>query len=238
MDAPFPEGMLREIEEVLRLTKKQKPGKDLYPEVFNFSCVMPLQRKNELKQMMATARKVNPKVIMEIGADKGGGLFHWVKCFSPERVVACEIRGTPYSELFEKAFPEIDFLWLPESSYDPVVVQKVNHWLGLDAFDCVFIDGDKANFMADFNAYKHMVKKGGIAFMHDIQDDAPGTAFEQAKTDPAVLLASTIIDISEGTEAKQRENEGLPSTGCYENWLRIWGGRSCGVGVLYLDATK
>lgn len=238
MDAPFPEGMLFEIEHMLVRTKNLKPGKDLYEEVFDYSCVMPLQRKNELKQMMATARKLNPSVIMEIGADKSGGLFHWCKCLSPKRVVACEIRGTPYSELFEEAFPQIDFLWLPESSYDPAVVQKVNHWLEMDSFDCIFIDGDKANFIADFNAYKVMVRAGGIVFMHDIKDESPGAAFEQAKNDPTVFIAETIINIDESKAMKLREAAGVDSDGCYEDWLRVWEGRSCGVGVLHIDAMK
>ena len=53
--------------------------------------------------MLAIANKYSPTTIYEIGADKGGGLYHWcMSCPTVKHVIACEIRGLPYKELFEK----------------------------------------------------------------------------------------------------------------------------------------
>ena len=171
---PLPENLNQFWEEFFKSEDTRKPGEDIYHDVFDSPSLFPLQRRKETVRMMRTARKVAPTVVYEIGADKGGGLYHWCKCFPTlKRVIACEVRGTPYCDLFEKAFPHIDFLLIPASSYADSSVSAVAGWLGRDRINCLFIDGDKSGFLKDFDVYRPYVTSPGIIFMHDFRDEGP-----------------------------------------------------------------
>ena len=234
MDGPFPEGMMASIEQFLSTDAERKRGDDLYPEVFTTPSFFPLQRKRELAQMIQEARKISPRVVYEIGADKGGGLYHWIKCLpTVQRVIACEIRGTPYSALFEKAFPEIDFLWTPDPSYTPKTIKKVMNWLGNDRLDCLFIDGDKSGFLLDYYAYESMLNRPCKVFMHDVTDAPPKEAFIEARERGSSW--KIISDTTDSKEAMAREMNGVPVSDAYEGWLRHWKGRSCTVGVINFE---
>lgn len=227
-DDPFPDGMVEEIEAFLE-ADTAPPGQDLYDAVFATATMFPLQRKAEMRRMMHLARQGMPRVVFEIGTDKAGSLFHWCKCLpTVTRVIACEIRGVPYAEAFTAAFPEIDFLWLPQSSFDPETVNGVEDWLDGDLIDRLFLDGDKSFFLADFDAYLPLMAYDGIVFLHDITDPTPGDAFEEIKK--RGFRTQTIIDRDEWREVEQR---GGPRT-AHEHWLKTWCGKSCGVGVVYV----
>ncbi len=237
LDGPFPPGMVAEIERFLTTEAQRPAGQDLYPEVFGTATFFPLQRQAELVRMMQLARSLNPRVVMEIGADKGGGLYHWCKCLpSVERVIACEIRGTPYADAFSKAFPHLDFLWLPQSSYATETVQRVRKWLGGDPYDgsdtidCLFIDGDKSYFDLDFYTYRPLLSRKALVFFHDILDPEPYKGFEKARR---VYEWMQIIDRRDAVAALEREGKGLSIANAHEGWLRHWKGASCGVGVLF-----
>lgn len=243
MDADFPPGMVAEIESFLSREASREPGHDIYDDVFLTAHMFPLQRQQELIQMIRLARSVEPRVVMEIGADKSGGFYHWIKCLPTVKgLIACEIRGTPYSKQFEKAFPDHDFLWLPGSSTDPAHVQWVNEFLDDNEFgrassiDVLFIDGDKGGTMADFNAYRHFMNEAGVVFIHDVSE--PGhprdTFVELGKT----YRTQLIHDISDTSKALARQAKGLPPSCAHEGWLRHWKGRSCGVGVVFMTKAK
>lgn len=237
MDSDFPQQMIPSIQEFFESEDAREPGLDLYEDVFNNPYFFPLQRKAELAKMVQTARKVNPRTIMEIGADKGGGLYHWCKCFPEvERVIACEIRGTPYSELFEEHFPQIEFLWLPCSSYDPKTLNRVYHWLGSDPgkIDVCFCDGEKAWFQKDIDGYLQFMSPNGVMFLHDVTDpEGPPEAFEYAKS--LGYRTELILDKSDTAESLRRAVDGKAAENAYEAWLRHWAGTSCGVGVVWMN---
>lgn len=233
MDVDFPEGMMADIEKFMTEVHSGLPiGEDIYHAVFATKHFFPLQRQAELKEMMAHARKSYPKTVMEIGADKGGGLYHWCQGLpSLERVIACEIRGLPYAQLFERAFPHIQFLWLPVSSYRTDTIETVHRWLCGQPIDILFIDGDKAKFEADFFGYLPYMSAVGTIFMHDITDTpGPGDAFRNIKK--LGYRCRAIANTTDSLSAMSRENEGIPSSGPHEDWLRYWKGKSCGVGVI------
>lgn len=232
MDDPLPKGLVEHIEKFFRQEHTRPPGRDIYPGIFASDLMFPLQRQQELVRMIQTARTINPTTIYEIGTDKGGGLYHWCKCFPDvKRIIACEIRGTPFSELFEQAFPHVEFLWLPVSSYDVEVVRRVKQWLGENTIDVLFIDGDKSMFQLDFTCYQPLMSKPGIVFMHDIQDPAPKEAFEAVYSKG--YRTETIIDKSDTDIALGQEQAGLACSSSHEQWLRHWKGKSCGVGVIH-----
>lgn len=235
MDEPFPSGMVECIEQFLADDGKRPSGLDVYDDVFSSPLFFPLQRQRELATMMRIARSKSPKTVFEIGADKGGGIYHWVKCLpTVEQVIACEIRGTPYASAFDDAFPTVDFLWLDKSSYAAETVSRVDSWLRGDLIDVLFIDGDKSHFLHDFYTYLPFMSPDGIVFMHDIQDEAPFAAFLDSRTHPRVAKWEMIVDVQDSAEAVAREQAGIPPTSAHESWLRHWCGASCGVGVHYL----
>lgn len=233
MDSPFPPGMMPCIEEFFSRDSSRCLGKLIYLEVFDTELFFPLQRMRELVRMMEKAKTIKPKVVFEIGADKGGGLYHWIKCQpTVEKVIACEIRGLPYKRLFEQNFPWIKFLWLESSSYDSDTVTTVQQWLGESKIDCLFIDGDKTKFLDDFDTYLPFMNSPSFVFLHDIQDREPRRAF--AKIQEAGYDTSEILDTSEAEEAMVRAVRNIPPKNPYEAWLRHWKGTSCGVGCVFL----
>jgi len=234
-DAPLPVELCEDYEKLFATEQQRPAGQDVYEAIFDDSLLFPLQRRREMAFMMQRARSVSPGVVFEIGADKGGGLYHWCKSLpTVQRVIACEIRGTPYANLFEQAFPHIDFLWLPESSYARAAIRKVRNWLGPDKIDCLFIDGNKRAFDRDFQAYLPMLSRDGIVFMHDIQDHAPRRGYDVVISNG--YAHDEHIDISESLESVEREKQGIPAQNAHEQWLRHWHGQSAGVGIIYLNS--
>jgi hypothetical protein len=230
-DPPLPDGLVDQWKRFFE--DDLPPGQDSYDRIFSDGMLFPLQRRREMEYMMKTARRYSPRVVFEIGADKGGGLYHW--CASLEtvtHVIACEIRGTPYCNLFEEAFPDIDFLWLPQSSFDPATVSCVSRWLGGLKIDCLFLDGLKSEFDRDFNCYRPMLANPSVTFVHDIQDKAPGYGYWKiCQVEPHHF---EFIDTSESKEALDAQAAGVNAASAHEGWLRHWGGRSCGVGTVFI----
>jgi hypothetical protein len=235
MDAPFPEGMMDDIRAFFKAEAGTPRGDDLYPAVFDTRYFFPLQRQAELAWMMRKARQCEPKVVYEIGADKGGGFYHWVKCLPTVRAAAaCEIRGLPYAPEFAAAFPDVDFFWQPGSSFDRANVNGLKNWLDGRKIDCLFIDGCKANFLTDFEAHLDLMADGGVVFMHDVNDRPPFEAFKAVQRKYA-FNCERYIDVSDYEAAAAREAAGTPCAGNHEGWLRYWRGASCGVGAIYLS---
>lgn len=233
MDAAFPKELAEDTRKFFANDGLRPGGLDVYEDVFDKAgCMYPLQRKRETARMMQIARSINPITVYEIGADKGGGFYHWCKSLlSVRRAIACEFRGTPYDIEFMRAFPEISFLFLPCSSYDQRTVDRVGAWLHGTKIDCLFIDGDKSHFKTDFYCYLQYMNPGGLVFVHDIRDDGPRDAWRHIKQN---FKTDEVIDISESLEAADREAAGIASISEHENWLRHWKGASAGFGVVYL----
>src|SRR5260370_4498833 len=226
MDGPLPEGLSEAWEEFL-LQKRT------ISDLFAHPLLFPLQRPREMIEMLHIAKEVEPRVLMDIGSDKGGGLWAWLK-FLPtlQAVIACEIRGLPYAEQFEKAFSHIKFLWMPHSSYEPSstwLVQELlrSYMLNCNGIDVLFIDGDKSWFHKDFKAYKPMMQVDGVVIMHDIQDPSPPCAFEMCRSQGK--SSHIFINTEDYQSVSQREAKTE-----HESWLKIWKGTSCGLGVIHL----
>lgn len=233
MDDNFPEGMLADIEKYMSVDYLRKPGADIYPGVFETNHFFPLQRQRELSEMIRVAKAIQPKVVMEIGADKGGGFYHWIKCIpSIEVAIACEIRGTPYTDLFSKNFPDKRFIWAECSSRHACCKPMIESALEGRRIDVLFLDGDKSFYGLDFETYLPLMNPNGIVFMHDIRDCQP--IRDDFNRLCSVYRHREIIDVLDAEHALERRRAGLPALNPHENWLRHWAGRSCGVGVLWL----
>lgn len=211
-------------------------GLDLYDDVFHSRAMFPLQRKKETAAMVAKARSISPQVVMEIGSDKGGGFYHWIKGIpTVNTAIANDVRGCPFQQQFKKHFPEVDFHFLEGSSRDAGLLNGLRSLLGDRKIDVLFIDGDKSKFYQDFVAYLPIMKTGGIVFMHDIQVSEPGAAFAKVG---GQFRTERIIDTSEAAAIREKYgpkwSREISYENSYESWLHIWQASSCGVGVIYV----
>lgn len=220
MDEPFPSGMVEEIRRVLAL--KLPPGRLVYDEVINSPLMFPLQRRSEMLAMLSMVSCREPKTVFEIGADKGGSLYHWCQIPSVKNVAACEIRGTPYAGAFEEAFPDKNFFWMPFGSEKGFDGLAKTGW----KIDVLFIDGDKGRFYEDFELYLPLMSETGVVLFHDVQDTGgPRDAWIKARKgrlDHEYLYRHDYRKIVE------------PKT-AHDQWLLHWAGRSCGVGVVFME---
>ena len=230
MDAAFPRELVSCIEQFLEHDDQRPSGENFYQEVFDSELFFPLQRQRELAAMIQIARKINPRIIMEIGADKGGSIYHWAKCIQTvHTIIACEIRGFPYAKAFEKAFRGIQFIWEDQHSFSQLTANRIRRKIFDQPIDVLFIDGDKLRFEDDFNRYLPLMRKDGIVFMHDIQDKVPREAYDRVCA--RGYRHEEIIDTRDSQIAMDSKE---PFFTPHESWLRLWNGKSAGVGVIFL----
>lgn len=228
----WPEGYLDSVVDFLSGDKDRESGRDVADEALYSNWLFPLQRRAELIKMMRVARKTNPQVVCEIGADKGAGVYQWLKCLPTiKKMIAIEPRGLPYLDKLEETFEGVSFLGISASSHTHSSISKVYHYLGDTKIDVLFIDGDKSAFNKDFDLYSPLVRSGGVIFLHDInQKGNPRDTFESIKKKG--YRTEEIIDIS---DYEQFRDSKKPISCPYEGWLLHWQGKSCGVGVIYVD---
>lgn len=228
-----PDWTLRKWRRFLLSEGTREKGGDSYDDVFR-SALFPLQRRRELNQVMRLVRPRAPRVVCEIGASRGGSIYHWIKCLpSVSRMIAAEVGPIPYKELFEHAFPEIDFRWLERGSRHKVDLERLRPWLGRDTIDVLFVDGQKGAYRKDFALYLPLMAQDGIVLFHDVNGPAgrPTTkAFREIAR--RGYKSETIVDTSEVRDCKGRED-----LTAYEKWVKHWNGESGGVGVIYLERT-
>jgi len=233
MEEPVPEWLVPLWRDFFTTEYLRPPGRLVYPEIYDHPTLFPLQRKREAAAMLELAQAIKPRVVMEIGTDKGGSFYHWCKIPTVTTAIGIEIRGLPWASVFGQGFPDIDFVWSLQSSYAHDTVRAIRRLLPTGALiDVLFLDGDKANFHTDFYAYYPLVRPGGLIFMHDVNPDSPDPG------PPAVyqMLSEThpstmILDTTEYDAVAVREAAGVPPATAYEGWLRHWKRTSCGVGV-------
>lgn len=232
-DLPFPPEMRSDWEAFFKYTHPNiiRDGySHLYREFFTGN-LCPLQYRDELAEMMATARKFYPSVVMEIGCDRCSGFYHWCTLPNVNKVIGSEIRGTPFSDLFEKNFPDIDFCWVGDSRKQEEL-DKIEAFLDGDRIDILFIDGDKCFYREDFETYLPVMNPNGIVFMHDVVEGYPKEAFDRlGKTYYTRLIRNS-------SAYAYFHALGRPPQTAYEEWLNTWKGGSCGVGVIYLSDEK
>jgi len=240
-DGPLPSNLVEQWQRFFVECLQRPLMMDRSTRVFETD-LFPLQRKKELVKMLNLADQIEPKTVMSIGCDKGGELYHWCQFIpSVERIIACEVRGTPYASLFETTFPKIKFLWLARSSLEQSTKSEVRRFL-MEAIlpsgevlgsriDVLFIDGDKSFFFEDFLTWLPMMSPRGIVFMHDITDQAPGEAYRKIQRGEAGRDFATfdLLDSTESMAFLSKE----PANG-HEQWLKHWAGRSCGVGCILM----
>lgn len=240
MDEPMPVWARERWEDFL--ANKANPydtDDDIHRELFD-SDLCPLQRARELSLMLSLVREEvkSPVAIMEIGTDKCSTFYHWLRAFkhSLKKAIGVEIRGVPVKGLFERAFPQIQFLWIEGSSYSPETVQRVTEFMGDDRLDFLFLDGDKNNFLTDFNCYRPLLSSRALVAFHDVFDNGSPMQRDFQRAVKDYTSYGAIIDNQECDRVKaalvcgREPSESFPPA--YLDFLKIWSYTSCGYGYI------
>jgi cephalosporin hydroxylase len=153
----------------------------------------PWQIRSELEQLARMVSELRPQTLVEIGTARGGTLFVWARLADPSAtIISVDLPGG----LFGGQYP----LWL-ESLYHRFALQDqtihliradshkretaeyVRHVLSGRSIDFLFIDGDHAydGVRLDFELYSPLVRRGGIAALHDVVEGRDASGCEVPK---------------------------------------------------------
>lgn len=148
------------------------------------------QMKTEFEEVLKEYDKLNPRTIVEIGIQRGGTLYQWMKHAEPgAKIIAVDKfdTGSPiyeWADKFEHELHLIRGVSQSEKTYDEVTKYANG------GIDFLFIDGDHATEMVklDYEMYAPLVRKGGVIVMHDIA--------RSLKDDQKVYLFWETLDVN------------------------------------------
>lgn len=120
------------------------------------------QDKVELIHFLYLLNEIEPKIIVEIGVHQGHSIQTWKEAFDPELLIGIE--NDPHDLRFK------DFSLIHADSTDKRTLLKVIDMLNGRMIDFLFLDGDHTykGVRKDWENYFPLVRKGGIAAIHDI----------------------------------------------------------------------
>lgn len=137
-----------------------------------------VQKRSEILRLAKIVAEIKPRNILEIGTCNGGTLFIWANLAS-NKVISCDIRQNKIKARFFQLLPpgnsDCEVIPLEGDSHDNRFIEHVQKVLNDDKVDFLFIDGDHSEegAEADYNNYKHLVRKGGMIAFHDIVKKQP-----------------------------------------------------------------
>lgn len=120
----------------------------------------------ELRDAMRVVQEVKPRVIVELGCDRGGTLYAWRQLC--DRVYGITWEQNADSEGAECVThgAEVRFA----DTHDPASLQWLKDQLNGDPVDVLIVDGDhhKDGIIADLKDYGPLVRPGGLIMLHDV----------------------------------------------------------------------
>ena len=143
-----------------------------------YKIISPSQEMEEIKPFYEFIRKLKPKIVCEIGTDKGGTLYLWCKASHDEAlIVSLDLPSrnnfTPKRRNFYSNFKKYkqDLKFVVGDSHKKETFNFLKKILNGKLIDFLFIDGDHTykGVKQDFNDYSKLVKKGGYIALHDIR---------------------------------------------------------------------
>lgn len=127
-----------------------------------------LLQENDVDVLLKILEPTHPQTILEIGTWRGYSSKMWWDAFCPKMLVTVE-KETP-KKLPQPVYENrsIHFLWGRDSN-DPKTITEIEA-LTKSEVDFLFIDGghDEKTVNTDWLMYFPMVRKGGIAVLHDV----------------------------------------------------------------------
>lgn len=147
---------------------------------FYYGVIKPGQEREELLPLLDLLEAERAKVVLEIGSENGGNLFHFLKTLPDDAtVVSVDLPvsdgGYGYSAmqsrlLYSFARKSQTLHLIKANSGEESTVELVKGVLNGGQLDFLLIDGDHAydSVKKDFNLYSGLVKEGGVIAFHDI----------------------------------------------------------------------
>ena len=191
------------------------------PAMFAFACsepsIAPNQKESEIVWLLDKLASIRPRVVLEIGTDRGGTLFLWTRVAAPDALlVSLDIRKmvgrlgrlSPFALVrtsFARDRQRIELLDDVDSQ-DERTFERVGRLLGERPVDYLFIDGDHRHdaVRRDFELYSTLVRPGGIVAFHDI---SPHTTLDTEGT------AAFWAELKRASVTEERIAEGVPGYG-------------------------
>lgn len=143
--------------------------------------IMPNQKEQEIVWLLEQLAYRPPRVVLEIGTDRGGTLFLWTRVASADALlITVDVRKmigrlgrwSPFALVrsgFARERQTIDLIDGVDS-HAPDTVQRIQAALAGRPVDFLFIDAGHAYEAArqDFELYQPLVRPGGIVAFHDV----------------------------------------------------------------------
>jgi 23S rRNA U2552 (ribose-2'-O)-methylase RlmE/FtsJ len=131
------------------------------------------QDHKEISWFCEACRKINPRVVVEIGVYSGGNLKILSSLVEENNGIAI---GIDYDwshfglELTEPSKASVHLL--DGDSHEQKTYQKLEEMLGEKKIDVLFIDGDhsEAGCRMDYEIFSTLVRDGGVIGFHDLND--------------------------------------------------------------------
>jgi len=143
-----------------------------------YNKIKPVQIESEISDLFNIVKNLNPKVICEIGTDRGGTLYLWSKAIQPDGlIISIDLPRTyrkPLNRFFCSSFFETQRIHLlRENSQSAECQMSVQKILNGRKIDFLFIDADHSyeGVKKDFKLYSDFVRKSGLVAFHDILDE-------------------------------------------------------------------
>jgi cephalosporin hydroxylase len=161
-------------------------------QVFGIS-IKPIQIKHEITSLLKIIAELKPKVVLEIGTEKGGTLFLFTRVADPKaKIISIDLPGGPFGggyprwkiPLYKSFAKEGQEIYLIRGdSHNIQTFEKVKRILNGEKVEFLFIDGDHTyeGVKKDFEMYSPLVRRGGIIAFHDIVVHPPETKCEVNK---------------------------------------------------------
>jgi cephalosporin hydroxylase len=147
-----------------------------------YASIHPRQHNSELANLLNEIILLEPKVILEIGTDRGGSLYGFCRVSrNPELIISIDLPGGEfgggylpcrkklYKEfIYDKQFTKMHLMQC--DSHQPSTHAELLKLLNGKFIDFIFFDGDHTyeGIKIDFELYYHLVRPGGIIAFHDI----------------------------------------------------------------------
>jgi len=143
-----------------------------------YHTIAAVQIESEITEVSNIVKKLDPKVICEIGTDRGGTLYLWSKAIQQNGlIISIDLPRTyrrSLNRFFHSAFFETQRIhFLRENSQSSACQERVQRILGGKQIDFLFIDADHSyeGVKKDFQLYSPFVRKSGLIAFHDILDE-------------------------------------------------------------------
>jgi len=216
----------RIIKRYKKLIKNATTVEEIYESVLKLKYlhvnIKPLQVKSEILTLLNEIKKIQSKIIVEIGTNKGGTLSLFANISTPPtKIISIDL---PYGE-FGGGYPEWkiplyksfakknqEIVLFQVDSHQKSTLEMLKAELQQEKIDFLFIDGDHRyeGIKQDFEFYSPLVRSGGIIAFHDI------------------VIHKTAKEVN----VHQFWNEVKKDYKYIEN-VENWDQGSCGIGILF-----